>query len=208
MTSNFLPSYYGFQFLRVGLDLSGSIQGHRDGEAPWDFTYIADYQSQPWELMVPVILQEEWLKSKSTAKIWSRWNLVSKKTSLKEEGLMSHLLWLRVESGLLDSLWEPMPQTQPWFGSRWPLDDLSGLLITHWKRGLKHAWAGEQPSSIPDSLHPKSDSAHYFKKFFPISSLLLRTTSGFFGFFNIFEILLIFKSSKCLRLRKKISFFF
>lgn len=30
---------------------------------------------------------------------------------------------------------------------------------------------------------------------FPISSLLLRITSGFFGFFNIFEILLIFKSS-------------
>ena len=154
--------------------------------------------------MVPV----KWLKSKSTARIWYRWNLVSKKASLKEEGLISHLLWLRVESELLDSLWEPMPQTQPWIGSRWPLDDLlSGLLITHWKRGLKHAWAGEQPSGIPDSLHPTGDSAHYFKKFFPISSLLLRITSGFFGFFNIFEILLIFKGSKCLGMRKKISFF-
>lgn len=113
--------------------------------------------------MVPV----KWLKSKSTARIWSRWNLVSKKASLKEEGLISHLLWLKVELGLLDSLWEPMPQTQPWIRSRWPLDDLlSGLLITHWKRGLKHAWAGEQPWSIPDSLHPTGDSAHYFKNSF------------------------------------------
>ena len=84
---------------------------------------------------------------------------------------------------------------------------LFGLLTTHWKWGPQDAGAGDQPSSVPDSLHPRADSAHCFKKFFPISSLLFRTTSGFFGFFNIFEILLNFKTSKCLRLRKKISIF-
>ena len=80
---------------------------------------------------------------------------------------------------------------------------LSGLLTNSRKRGPQSV-----PWQVADSPHPRVDSANCLKRFFPISSLLSRTISSFFGFFNnVFETLLIFKTSSCLKLKKKISIF-
>jgi hypothetical protein len=61
VTSNLLSNCWASISLSCHISVM-STQGHRDGEAPWDFTFIANYQSLPWRVVELVLVQEEWLR--------------------------------------------------------------------------------------------------------------------------------------------------